>query len=53
MKCPECTFENPEGFKFCPNCGQKLEALEKQGSINQVFKTEGEDEIIPLQTAVA
>ena len=25
MKCPKCHFENPEGIKFCGECGGKLE----------------------------
>ena len=25
MKCPKCQFENPEGIKFCGECGSKLE----------------------------
>ena len=25
MKCPKCQFENPEGAKFCRNCGTSLE----------------------------
>ncbi|MCP4574797.1 MAG: guanylate cyclase, partial [Deltaproteobacteria bacterium] len=25
MKCPKCQFENPEGMKFCGECGNKLE----------------------------
>ena len=25
MKCPKCQFENPEGMKFCGECGVKLE----------------------------
>lgn len=25
MKCPECQSENPEGMKFCVECGKKLE----------------------------
>ena len=25
MKCPKCQFENPEGIKFCVECGSKLE----------------------------
>ena len=25
MKCPQCSFENPEGMKFCGECGSKLE----------------------------
>jgi class 3 adenylate cyclase/tetratricopeptide (TPR) repeat protein len=24
MKCPKCQFENPNGLKFCNECGQKL-----------------------------
>jgi hypothetical protein len=24
MKCPKCQFENPEGMKFCVECGNKL-----------------------------
>ena len=24
MKCPKCQFENPEGFKFCGECGHNL-----------------------------
>jgi class 3 adenylate cyclase/tetratricopeptide (TPR) repeat protein len=24
MKCSNCGFENPDGFKFCNGCGQKL-----------------------------
>src|SRR5210317_872504 len=24
MKCPKCQFENPEGAKFCIECGQDL-----------------------------
>ncbi|MGD2098244.1 MAG: adenylate/guanylate cyclase domain-containing protein [Desulfobacterales bacterium] len=25
MQCPKCQFENPEGIKFCVECGNKLE----------------------------
>ncbi len=25
MNCPNCHFENPDGAKFCQNCGHKLE----------------------------
>ncbi len=25
MRCPQCEFENPEGMKFCGECGAKLE----------------------------
>jgi predicted ATPase/class 3 adenylate cyclase len=27
MKCPKCQFENPEGMKFCVECGNKLELI--------------------------
>jgi len=27
MKCPQCQFENPNGTKFCVECGSKLELL--------------------------
>ena len=27
MLCPDCQFENPEGIKFCGECGTKLETL--------------------------
>ena len=27
MKCPKCQFENPEGVKFCGECGVKLERI--------------------------
>jgi class 3 adenylate cyclase len=26
MKCLECQFDNPDGFKFCGSCGHSLEA---------------------------
>ena len=26
MQCSDCQFENPEGVKFCVECGSKLEA---------------------------
>lgn len=26
MNCPQCGTENPEGFRFCGNCGFKLDA---------------------------
>ena len=26
MNCPECAFDNPDGVKFCVECGSKLEA---------------------------
>ena len=27
MRCPKCQFENPEGIKFCGECGAKLERI--------------------------
>jgi class 3 adenylate cyclase/tetratricopeptide (TPR) repeat protein len=27
MKCPQCQFDNPEGMKFCGQCGTKLAPL--------------------------
>lgn len=27
MKCPKCQFENPEGSKFCLECGRKIELI--------------------------
>ena len=28
-RCPSCGYKNPEGIKFCQECGQKLGAPEK------------------------
>ncbi len=30
MKCPQCQFDNPEGMKFCGQCGAKLAQLCRQ-----------------------
>jgi class 3 adenylate cyclase/predicted ATPase len=27
MKCPKCQFDNPEGMKFCGECGAKFEKI--------------------------
>jgi len=27
MKCPKCQFENPDGVKFCGECGAKMETI--------------------------
>ena len=27
MKCPKCQFENPEGIKFCVECGAKFQII--------------------------
>ena len=44
MKCPKCQFENPEGVKFCVECGTRLEIIcPKCGYSNQPqFKFCGE-----------
>lgn len=35
MKCPKCQFENPEGAKFCNECGAKMElACPACGKVN-------------------
>jgi len=35
MKCPKCQFENPEGLKYCNQCGNKLEiTCPKCGNMN-------------------
>ncbi|EFK10390.1 adenylate and Guanylate cyclase catalytic domain protein [delta proteobacterium NaphS2] len=35
MKCPKCQFENPEGAKFCNECGTKMEfACPACGKVN-------------------
>jgi len=34
MKCPECQTENPEGMKFCGECGGKLESICPQCSFS-------------------
>jgi ribosomal protein L40E len=35
MKCPKCQFENPEGAKFCNECGSKLQlACPECGKVN-------------------
>jgi len=35
IQCPKCQFENPEGLKFCNQCGNKLEVIcPKCGNMN-------------------
>ncbi len=35
MKCPKCQFENPEGAKFCNQCGKKIElTCQECGKVN-------------------
>jgi class 3 adenylate cyclase len=37
MKCPKCQFDNPEGAKFCNECGHKFgEELAIEGERKQV-----------------
>ena len=42
MKCPQCGFENPDGFSFCGRCGTRLEATsahspaDRQATIRQL-----------------
>jgi predicted ATPase/class 3 adenylate cyclase len=55
MKCPKCQSENPEGMKFCVECGKKLEIIcPKCGFSNSpTFKFCGEcgrDLNIPSET---
>ncbi len=40
MKCPKCQAENPEGAKFCNECGQKLEAKEVIEKVEPSLKGE-------------
>jgi class 3 adenylate cyclase/tetratricopeptide (TPR) repeat protein len=44
MKCPKCQAQNPEGIKFCVECGKKLEIIcPKCGFSNSpIFKFCGE-----------
>jgi class 3 adenylate cyclase/predicted ATPase len=54
MKCPKCQTENPEGMKFCVECGKKLETIcPKCGFGNSpIFKFCGEcghDLSLPLE----
>jgi len=39
MKCPQCGFDNPDGFVFCGKCGARLEAParpDRQTTIRQL-----------------
>lgn len=33
MKCPQCGYENPDGFRFCGNCGFKLQETAPGGAV--------------------
>jgi class 3 adenylate cyclase/tetratricopeptide (TPR) repeat protein len=33
MKCPRCSFENPEGMHFCGKCGCALSTLPEQSTV--------------------
>jgi len=35
--CPQCQAEVPEGFRFCGNCGAKLEVPEQDGAQTMYF----------------
>ena len=39
MKCPECQFENPEGMKFCVECGKEAEIYQNGVCLNCYVKT--------------
>lgn len=41
MKCSKCGFENPNGFKFCGQCGSKLEVYNKCPNCGTTFPSEG------------
>jgi len=41
IKCPECGFENPEGLKYCENCGAELPQVavaEEEESVGEKIK---------------
>jgi pSer/pThr/pTyr-binding forkhead associated (FHA) protein/ribosomal protein L40E len=35
MNCPKCGAENPEGFRFCGNCGFKLDQPQQQNGASE------------------
>lgn len=35
MKCPKCGFKNPQGAKFCNQCGAQLHAIKRRRDIGQ------------------
>ncbi|MFP5115315.1 PrsW family glutamic-type intramembrane protease [Bacillaceae bacterium C204] len=37
MKCPECVYSNPEGVRFCLNCGEKFIKNNTPGDENSFF----------------
>jgi protease PrsW len=37
MKCPECIYSNPEGVKFCLNCGKNFSSEDEIQDPNQLF----------------
>ncbi len=56
MQCPKCQFENPEGSKFCLDCGQKFELrcpqCDKALPVSAKFCNEcGNDLTKPIETA--
>lgn len=36
MQCPNCNFENPEGFSFCGNCGQRLTQTDEDATASSL-----------------
>jgi len=40
MKCPRCQTENPEGARFCNECGHRLEEVAEAGKSVPAFKGE-------------
>jgi rRNA maturation endonuclease Nob1 len=36
MKCPKCQSENPEGYKFCGECGGKLKIMVHRGLVGKL-----------------
>ena len=40
MKCPRCQTENPEGAKFCNECGNKLYEVVEIKKTHPAFKGE-------------
>ena len=37
MECPECVYTNPDGVKFCLNCGEKFIKTNTQADENSFF----------------
>ena len=53
-KCPNCGKEVSEGFRFCTNCGEKLEPVEPAQSAEPAAETVEEAPVIePAAETVA